>query len=135
MVVFPEKTKFYTTWQKDLESRGVHFRLNTEVVAIPRRDSKGVKIHVRSRREQPDKHNPNGADQDMPVTEEDYDQLVFACLADTAEKLLGKGATFREKRVLGATSWSDDITVTHNVSLVGLVIERSIGLGEVLRED
>lgn len=117
MVVFPEESKFYTKWQHDMQSRGVNIRLNTEVVAIPERSSKRVRVQVRGRRPQPDHHNPAGADQDLPVTEEVYDEIVLCCLADTAKRLLGKTAGFMEKRVLGMTKWSDDITVTHNVSI------------------
>lgn len=54
-------------------------------------------------------------DQDMPTSIEEYDELVLCCLADTAERLLGKTARWIDKRVLGSTTWSDDITVTHNV--------------------
>jgi hypothetical protein len=132
MVVFPEETKFYTTWQKDMEKRGVkvrcqlmlweetgtaatQIRLNTEVDAILERSSKRVRVLTRPRRPQPDHHNPNFADQDLPQTEEEYDEIVLACLADTSKLLLGKTARWVDRAVLGATKWSDDITVTHNV--------------------
>ncbi|GJN92087.1 hypothetical protein Rhopal_005116-T1 [Rhodotorula paludigena] len=114
MVVFPEKTKFYTDWQHALEERGVKVRLNTEVVSVSERSSKRVKIMVRGRRPQPDGHNPNGADQDLPEHEEEYDELVICTLADTAKNMLGKKARWIEKRVLGVPKWSDDVTVTHN---------------------
>jgi hypothetical protein len=119
MVVFPEESKFYTQWQHDMESRGVTVRLNTEIVAIPERNKERVRVQLRSRRPQPDHHNPVGADQDLPVTEETYDEIVLCVLADTAKRLLGKTATFMEKSVLGSTKWSDDITVTHTVSRCG----------------
>ncbi|KAJ9123762.1 hypothetical protein QFC24_003536 [Naganishia onofrii] len=114
MVVFPEESKFYTRWQHDMMSRGVNIRLNTEVVAIPERSKHGVRVQLRSRRPQPDHHNPVGADQDTPVHEEHYDEIVLCILADTAKRLLGKTAGLIEKAVLGSTRWSDDITVTHN---------------------
>jgi len=116
MVVFPEESKFYTQWQHDMESRGVTVRLNTEIVSIPERSKKRVRVQLRGRRPQPDHHNPVGADQDMPITEEVYDEIVLCVLADTAKRLLGKTATFMEKKVLGSTKWSDDITVTHTAS-------------------
>ena len=116
MVVFPEESKFYTQWQHDMESRGVTVRLNTEIVAIPERSKDRVRVQLRGRRPQPDHHNPVGADQDLPVTEETYDEIVLCVLADTAKRLLGKTATFMEKKVLGMTKWSDDITVTHTVN-------------------
>lgn len=36
--------------------------------------------------------------------------------ADTAKLLLGKTASFREKKVLGSAKFSDDVTITHNDS-------------------
>ncbi|GAA5898238.1 hypothetical protein JCM8208_000191 [Rhodotorula glutinis] len=114
MVVFPEETKFYTEWQHALEERGVKVRLNTEVTAVTERTSKLVKVTTRGRRPQPDHHNPNGADQDLPEHEEQYDELVLCVLADTAKKLLGNKARWIEKKVLGVPKWSDDVTYTHN---------------------
>lgn len=113
MVVFPEETKFYTTWKEDMIKRGVKVRLNTEVDAILERSSKRVRVLTRPRREQPDHHNPNDADQDLPQTEEEYDEIVLACLADTSKRLLGKTARWIDRAVLGSAKWSDDITVTH----------------------
>ena len=68
---------------------------------------------TRARRPEEDGHNQNDRDQDMPEKEEHYDEIVFAVLADTAQRLLGKQARWIEKSVLGATKWSDDVTVTH----------------------
>lgn len=114
MVVFPEMSDFYTKWQKDLESRGVNVRLNTEVTSIIERSAKGgVRLTTRARRPEKDGHNQNDRDQDIPEKEEHYDEIVFCCLADTAQRLLGKQARWIEKKVLGATKWSDDVTVTH----------------------
>lgn len=90
-------------------------RLNTEIVSIPERSKRGVRVQIRSRRPQEDHHNPVGADQDLPIHEEQYDEIVLCILADTAKRLLGKTAGFVEKSVLGSTRWSDDITITHNV--------------------
>lgn len=115
MVVFPETTEFYTKWQKDIEFKGVKVRLNTELDAVLSR-SPTVKVLLRGRRQQEDLHNPNDADHDMPQNEEEFDEIVFCVLADTAKRLLGKGARGIEKWVLGNTKWSDDVTVTHTVS-------------------
>jgi hypothetical protein len=93
----------------------IQIRLNTEVIAITERSKRGVRVQIRPRRAQPDHHNPVGADQDTPVHEEQYDEIVLCILADTAKRLLGKTAGWMEKGVLGSTRWSDDITVTHNV--------------------
>lgn len=117
MVVFPEETKFYTKWQHELEARGVKVRLSTEVDAVVERGSKGVKVLTRPRRPQEDNHNPKGADQDLPQTLEEYDEIVLCVLADTAERLLGKTTRWIDRQVLGSTKWADDITVTHTVSI------------------
>jgi hypothetical protein len=116
MVVFPEASNFYNKWQASLEARGVHIRLNTEVEDIPRRDSTGVTVVTRARRQQADKHNPVDEDHDLPSQREDYDEIVLCVLADTSKKLLGKTSRWVERQVLGSTKWSDDVTVTHNVS-------------------
>merc|ERR1712225_76494 len=118
MVVFPEEGVFYENWRKKLVERGVKVRLNTEVDAVLERSKKGVKVQTRQRRQQEDLHNPStqefDVDQDMPTAIEEYDELVLCCLADTSERLLGKTARWIDRRVLGSTTWSDDITVTHN---------------------
>jgi len=113
MVVFPSCGDFYAKWQKDLESRGVNVRLNTEVTSIIERGKNGVRLTTRARREEEDGHNQNDRDQDIPEKEEHYDEIVFCVLADTAQRLLGKQARWIEKKVLGNTQWSDDVTVTH----------------------
>lgn len=126
MVVFPEETKFYTQWEKNLESRGVQVRLSTEVVAVTQRSHEGVVVKIRGRREHSDRHKPGDEDHDMPIEIEVYDELVLCVLADTAKRILGKTATGLEKQILGVPTWSDDITVTHTVSsgrvtLIGLL--------------
>lgn len=112
MVVFPESTAFYTTWKEDMEKKGVKVRLNTELMSITRR-TPTVKVLLRPRRQQEDLHNPNFADQDIPPMEEEFDEIVLCCLADTSKRVLGKQGGWFEKWVLGNTKWSDDITVTH----------------------
>jgi hypothetical protein len=141
MVVFPETTKFYTTWQHTLESRGVQvkhsfflpdlispfkpiqIRLNTEVASILSRKKGNVKVAWRSRRPRPDYHNPAGADQDLPETIEEFDEIVLCVLADTAKGLLGKTARWIDRFVLGSTKWSDDVTVTHNVRYLASILK------------
>ncbi|ORY30790.1 FAD/NAD(P)-binding domain-containing protein [Naematelia encephala] len=113
MVVFPESTKFYRDWQRSLEDQGVKVRLNTELTKVKSR-SPSVRVLLRSRRQSEDMHNPNMADQDLPETEEVFDEIVFCVLADTAKRVLGNQARWTEKIVLGQTKWSDDVTVTHN---------------------
>lgn len=114
MVVFPNLSDFYETWRRDLVSRGVTVRLSTELHEVLRRDKNGVLVSLRARTPAPDGHNPNGADRDVPPTQKAFDELVLCTLADTAKKVLGTTASWRERKVLGAARFSDDITITHN---------------------
>lgn len=100
MIVFPQFSKFYGSWEKTLRSNGVHIRLNTAFVEVLQRNKDGVKVSIK---------NP-----DDTQVEEEYDELVLAALADTSLKLLGREARWVEKKVLGAAKFSDDLTVTHN---------------------
>ena len=78
------------------------------------RNKRGVVVKLKPRTPAPDGHNPNGADPDAPIGEEVYDEIVLCCLADTAKRVLGRTASWKEKRVLGSAKFSDDITITHN---------------------
>lgn len=130
MIVFPNFTEFYQTWKKDLEHRGVKVRLSTELVEIVHRDKKGVTVKIRARTAREDGHNAGTditpqypgpddlakKDQSNPQQEEHYDEMVLCVLADSAKALLGKKASWREKKVLGSAKFSDDITITHTDS-------------------
>ncbi|KAI1208118.1 FAD/NAD(P)-binding domain-containing protein [Annulohypoxylon truncatum] len=116
MVVFPNFSEFYNTWKEDLISRGVTVRLSTELVEIVRRDRSGVVVRLKARTPMHDGHNPTGGDPDASTIEEMHDEIVMCCLADTARNVLGKAASWSEKRVLGSAKFSDDITITHNDS-------------------
>ncbi|GME33227.1 fad dependent oxidoreductase [Neofusicoccum parvum] len=123
MVVFPKFSEFYEDWRKDLVGRGVEVRLSTELTQVVRRDKKGVTVRLIRRTPAPDGHSPasawapedetSNADAGAQEVEEHYDELVLCCLADTSKRLLGKTASWRENRVLGAAKFSDDITITH----------------------
>ena len=116
MIVFPNFSDFYETWRKDLVSRGVKVRLSTELTEVVSRSKQGVVVRIKPRTPVEDGHNPSGGDPDAPQGEETYDELVLCTLADTAKNLLGKSATWREKKVLGGAKFSDDITITHTDS-------------------
>jgi len=45
--------------------------------------------------------------------EEHFDDIVFACPANVALKILGKEASFWERRVLGSVRYFRDLSVTH----------------------
>ncbi|KAF5341553.1 hypothetical protein D9758_012573 [Tetrapyrgos nigripes] len=127
MVVFPEATRVYMDWKDALEAKGVRIRLETEVARILKRTRKGgVQVGLKARKGTQNTTvagvNPNAnanergqLEQDAYENEviEEYDEIVFCVLADTANKLLGKQARWIENRVLGSTKWSDDITITH----------------------
>lgn len=51
---------------------------------------------------------------DSDPQRESFDEIVFACDADTALKILGKCATWRERNVLGSVKYLNDVTITHN---------------------
>lgn len=115
MVTFDKLGEFYEDWRKDLVSKGVDIRLNTEVTHILARTSKGVLLRTApvkkdeesSSQSQQSNGSNDGAQQDL------FDEMVMCTLADDALRLLGKKATFRERFVLGGAKFYDDITVTH----------------------
>lgn len=90
MVVFPNFTKFYTTWKESLEKRGVKVRLSTEVTQVVSRNSKGVVVKTIKRTPAKDQHNPASAwateareaavDGDAKEQTEEYDELVLCVL-------------------------------------------------------
>ncbi|KAJ3782038.1 FAD/NAD(P)-binding domain-containing protein [Lentinula aff. detonsa] len=129
MVVFPEATAVYSDWKESLEKRGVSIRLDTQVKQVLARSQQdGVRVSIirklksnvsslpsadASDSEQEVKPSENDAIEEE-LLEETYDEIVFCVLADTAKQILGKEARWIEKKVLGSTIWSDDVTVTHN---------------------
>ncbi|KAI1116570.1 FAD dependent oxidoreductase [Nemania sp. NC0429] len=114
MVVFPNLSEFYDTWRKDLVERGVSVRLSTELTEIVQRDKHGVVVRLRPRTPAPHRHGPDDADEDVRTSQETFDEIVLRCLADKAKEVLGRTASWRERRVLGSAKFSDDITITHN---------------------
>lgn len=138
MVVFPNFGVFYEDWRKDLVSKGVNVRLSTELTQIVKRDKNGVIVKTIKRTPSSDAHNQNSAWVPLPDgaadggaqdVEEHYDELVLCVLyvqhirsnddllifnrADTANRILSRTASFREKQVLGRAKFANDITVTH----------------------
>lgn len=125
MVTFDKLAAFYEDWRKDLVSKGVDIRLNTEVTQIAARTSKGVLLRTKSSTKgQQQQQNNNHDDDDTCSTSlgtnalsddglELFDDMVMCTLADDALRILGKKATLRERFVLGGAKFYDDITVTH----------------------
>ncbi|KAI1177110.1 FAD/NAD(P)-binding domain-containing protein [Nemania sp. FL0916] len=114
MVVFPSLSEFYETWRKDLVTKGVTVRLSTELTEILRRDRHGVEVSIKRRNPVSNHHSPNHGDMETQTSQETYDEIVLCCLADKAKEVLGRTASWREKRVLGSAKFSDDITITHS---------------------
>ncbi|KAI1155592.1 FAD/NAD(P)-binding domain-containing protein [Nemania diffusa] len=114
MVVFPNLSEFYETWREDLVSRGVSVRLSTELTEVVQRDKHGVVVRLKSRGLVPDHHNHNDVESGAVTSQEHFDEIILCCLADKAKEVLGRTASWREKRVLGSAKFSDDITITHN---------------------
>ncbi|GAM82249.1 hypothetical protein ANO11243_002280 [Dothideomycetidae sp. 11243] len=121
MFVFPNFTEFYNSWKDNLIKRGVDIRLNTELTRVVSRDKHGVVVRTISRTPNDDGRNDPSAyqdpessrDADKEEVEEHYDELIMCTLTDTAKKLLGKTASWRESKVLGSAKFANDITVTH----------------------
>lgn len=80
MVTFPNLHNFYEDWRKDLESRGVDIRLQTDVTAIMSRSNEGVSIQTRPFDREVG--NRNGANIDSMSRTESFDELVLCVLAD-----------------------------------------------------
>ncbi|KAI9796826.1 MAG: hypothetical protein M1833_005969 [Piccolia ochrophora] len=114
MVTFPNCNNFYADWAKDLRSKGVDIRLNTDVTAILARSNKGVVLQTKPFDPTKNQGLAGGVHTGPAATTETFDEMVLAILADDAKKLLGKAATWKEKFVLGGASFYDDITITHS---------------------
>ena len=110
MVTFGNLGEFYRDWAEDLTRKGVEIRLNTEVVAVTSRSSKGIRLQTRP----VPQHQGTAADPPVPPTDESYDELVLCTLADDSLRLLGRTASLRERLVLGGARFYDDVTVTHS---------------------
>jgi len=93
MVTFPNLHDFYEDWRKDLISKGVDIRLETEVAEISERSDKGVILQIREK--------------DDVQRSESFDEMIVCVLADDALNLLGKTATWKEKFVLRGAKFYD----------------------------
>lgn len=124
MVVFPNFSEFYTTWQKNLQKMGVKIRLSTEVTRVTKRGKDGVQVKIISRTPAKDNHNSDSAwvpgtvdganaDVDAVETTEEFDEIVLCVLTDTAKRLLKPTITSLESKILGSAKFANDITVTH----------------------
>jgi hypothetical protein len=111
MFTFPNLHNFYGDWRKDLESKGVEFRLQTNVTEILKRNADAVTLQTR-----PVDPNTEHEAGEASAKTESFDQLILCVLADEALKILGRTASIKEKFVLGGARFFDDITITHSDS-------------------
>lgn len=106
MKAFPELARVYGEWIKTVEKNGnVHVEANCPVLSIER-GTKSAK----------DKGGYVLATIKESNRQEVFDDVIFACDADSALKILraGSGPTWKEKRVLGNVLYKWDVTVTHH---------------------
>ncbi|KZS98303.1 FAD/NAD-P-binding domain-containing protein, partial [Sistotremastrum niveocremeum HHB9708] len=104
MLGFPKLHDVYQTWKTRITEAGnVTFKLGHEVHGVVQRKAAnkgGVIVEYK---------DPNGE-----LHQESFDEIILACDADSALKLLGKTATWKEKKVLGSVKYLYDVTITHN---------------------
>jgi hypothetical protein len=72
MVVFPNLSEFYETWEKSLQKRGVDIRLRTEVAAVLQRGKNGVVVQLKNKHDSEDGNVP-----EQEMAEEVFDELVL----------------------------------------------------------
>lgn len=119
MVTFDKLHDFYEDWRKDLVSKGVDIRLNTEVTHVLARTSKGVLLRVAPASNKKNSGSASDAQASShsstsdDAQQEHFDDMVMCVLADDALRILGRQASLRERLVLGGARFYDDVTVTH----------------------
>ena len=102
----------YQAWKSEISSRGnVNFKLGHTVTRVVSRNAKesGAKVGV----VQIEYSAPHG-DMEGAVQTASFDELILAIDANSALKLLGRQASWMEKRVLGSVKYLYDVTITHN---------------------
>ncbi|GJE95068.1 FAD/NAD(P)-binding domain-containing protein [Phanerochaete sordida] len=109
MLAFPKLHDCYQAWKTETASRGnVTFKFTHEVLHVVDRNAKSkagaVQIEYRVANE--------GLETEPQSAH--FDQIILAIDADSCLRLLGKTATFMEKRVLGNVKYLYDVTITHN---------------------
>ncbi len=117
MMAFPELARVYAAWHDEVTKNGnVRVEASREVTQIERNTKearkRGGNVLVTSRRV--DKDGKPLATGDDEERVEVFDELILACDADTSLKILGKAATWKERKILGSIVYRWDITTTHN---------------------
>ncbi|CAF4678446.1 unnamed protein product [Rotaria sp. Silwood1] len=94
--------RLFTSPTYDLEHRGVHVRLSTELTEVIKRDKQGVQVKLKPRKT----HNTpvdtaaSSADEHTLETVEEFEELVLCVLPNQAKILLGKTARWIDKFIL-----------------------------------
>ena len=104
MRAFPNLHDVYEAWRKYLEDKGVTVRLSTEVTEVVERKNGRVTLKVR-------KIDDDSALDGLETVE--FDEMIMAIDADSAVKVLGKQASWKERKILGNVKYFWDISVTH----------------------
>lgn len=110
MKAFPELSRIYGKWKTKIQSNGNVKIFTSNQVDKIERDTKEAKEAD---------GNIRASITDLKKKEnrfESFDQVIFACDADSALRILdaGSGSTWRERKVLGNVLYKWDVTVTHH---------------------
>ena len=103
MLAFPSLNDVYAAWKDRLEARGAHVRLKTEVTQIVERKSGRVVLKCR-----------RAGDESAEGETLTFDELILAADADSSLKILGKEASWMERKVLGNVKYFYDVSITHH---------------------
>ena len=106
MFAFQLLKDIYDAFSRDLSSKGAKVSVGRKVTEV-RREWKPTMVNGK-----PTKKMVVTA-VDSNGKEEMFDRVILACPADVALRLLGQGASWSEKRVLGSVRYYDDVTITH----------------------
>jgi predicted NAD/FAD-binding protein len=105
MRAFPNLHDVYEAWKKHIEERGAVVRLSTEVTEVVQRKKGKVVLKV--------KKVDDEATSDATEETLEFDEMIMAVDADSALKVLGKQASWKERKILGNVKYFWDISVTH----------------------
>ncbi|OJT10958.1 hypothetical protein TRAPUB_12520 [Trametes pubescens] len=108
MLAFPKLHDVYQAWKSEVASRGnVDFKLNHEVIRVVSRTAKkNGPVQV--------EYKIAAGDLETAPQVDAFDELILAVDADATLNLLGKEATWMERRILGSVKYLYDVTITHN---------------------
>ncbi|TFK97429.1 FAD/NAD(P)-binding domain-containing protein [Pterulicium gracile] len=115
MRAFPRLSMVFESWQRKISSNAPQstFSFGREVYRVVR-DAKGVAVFSHDADSPDPERNTQGTGERKNEREERFDELIMCTDADAALKILGEGATWAERRVLGNVKYYWDLTVTHN---------------------